>query len=433
MVFPKTFISDLGRSRTKLRKRHSDFCVSYKGKGDQKIVAPLKNITEYDGYGICDSSLKEGKNQRADSLSLNENNNNYKGESFDHDDSVFLRDETSNTGRDFQLKRKKGKRLPVSKHKAEKKSSHILLVIMILTMISIVGYFLFHASSCSVFDIDMVKLKHKLEDNVFGQQVAVKAVVKELEKFGQAVKEGTSKRTLVMSFHGWTGVGKNFISRFIAEAFYNNKVTLFSIPWHFPHEAQSEEEARKLQRKVKTWIIGNVTKCGVNVFIFDEMDKAKRDFLSGLQSAMEEIRREAESLANSSIKSPIIVILFISNSKAVQINQYLFSQIGLNRDREQMQIDEFLFIFQKDSEEWYSYLKKSNLVDLFVPFLPLAESHVRKCIVKDFIHKGRDPSEQLIEAVMEELSFFDMGGNHGQMSLTGCKRVHDKVDLHMDD
>lgn len=48
-----------------------------------------------------------------------------------------------------------------------------------------------------------------------------------------------------MSFHGWTGGGKNYVARFIAENIYklgmrSNYVHLFVSTIHFPHEQQSD-------------------------------------------------------------------------------------------------------------------------------------------------------------------------------------------------
>lgn len=310
----------------------------------------------------------------------------------------------------------------------DKKTTPLMLVLSVMIVSLCIGVYLYlQTEECSVFDIDTVKLRHKLEDNVFGQHIAVKTVIEALETFDHEVKEET-KRHLVLSFHGWTGIGKNYISKFITEAFYNAKVTWFLVPFHFSNKKVIAEGPDLIQ----SWIEGNVTDCGVNIMIFDEMDKAEPEQLQAVRVAMEtaiQKTRKTEETQNG----PVVVFVFLSNARSRQINQFLFSQLLGDRERELIRRSEFDDIFSTSSGEWYETFKAVKLIDYFVPFLPLAESHVKQCIERDFIKKGRDPSSELIAAVMEELSFFDMGGRNGQMSLTGCKRVEDKVNLHIDD
>ncbi len=50
-------------------------------------------------------------------------------------------------------------------------------------------------------------------------------------------------KALVLSFHGWTGVGKNFVSKIIAEHLYKNGmdskfVHFFASDLHFPHTSK---------------------------------------------------------------------------------------------------------------------------------------------------------------------------------------------------
>ena len=52
-------------------------------------------------------------------------------------------------------------------------------------------------------------------------------------------------KALVLSFHGWTGAGKNFVSRIITEHLFREGmdsqfVHLFVATLHFPHESKIE-------------------------------------------------------------------------------------------------------------------------------------------------------------------------------------------------
>ena len=54
-----------------------------------------------------------------------------------------------------------------------------------------------------------------------------------------------------MTFHGWTGSGKNFVSQFIAESMFRNGINskfvhLFIATLHFPDARRTEEYKVKM-------------------------------------------------------------------------------------------------------------------------------------------------------------------------------------------
>ncbi|XP_052788014.1 torsin-2A-like isoform X2 [Mya arenaria] len=406
----------------KLRNRHSDFGVTYNLE-KKKTDKPKKSMLIIPEKGQpyrekLNSSQVKRKSSKACFSTL--------------EDSVF---DSSNANKSVNTSSNMSG-LSGSFLEGRKKTVSLALVLTVLVISLGIGSYLYaNIETCAIFDVDVVKLSHKLEDNVFGQHIAVKIVTEMLEQFKHDVMEGGNRRSLVMSFHGWTGTGKNYVSRFIAEAFYNARVTLYLAPLHFSRISKDHDG----QKELRSWILGNITQCGVTVLIFDEVDKAEKGHLQAIKDIIVHLREqniEREENADDAktvSKRPVTVFLFLSNSKASQINSYLFSQILNDRERDLIRKSEFDDIFERSNGEWFEEIKSAQLIDTFVPFLPLAESHVRQCIIRDFMHKGRDPSLVLVSAVMEELSFFDMGGKNGQISLTGCKRVSDKVDLHLDD
>ena len=81
-----------------------------------------------------------------------------------------------------------------------------------------------------------------------GQHLARDLVVRAVR--GHQSNKKPSK-PLVMSFHGWTGSGKNFVSQFVAESLYrhglNSKfVHLFIATLHFPDAKRTEEYKVKM-------------------------------------------------------------------------------------------------------------------------------------------------------------------------------------------
>ncbi|CAG2123587.1 unnamed protein product, partial [Medioppia subpectinata] len=82
-----------------------------------------------------------------------------------------------------------------------------------------------------------------------------------------------------------------------------------------------------------------------------------------------------------------------------------------------------------------SDIVEKNLIDAFVPFLPLEKKHIKLCI-NDYLrqHYNKsdpmvDPGEEFIRNVANELEYFPPDTK--LYSKTGCKRVGNKVDVLM--
>lgn len=83
-------------------------------------------------------------------------------------------------------------------------------------------------------------LKTDLENKLFGQHIASRVILKAVSGF---MSNDNPKKPLVLSLHGWTGTGKNFVSQLIAENIYkegmdSNFVHIFTSELHFPHSRQ---------------------------------------------------------------------------------------------------------------------------------------------------------------------------------------------------
>ena len=110
------------------------------------------------------------------------------------------------------------------------------------------------------------------------------------------------KKSLVMSLHGWTGAGKNFV----AEALYKKgmAVHLFISTLLFPHM----EMADIYKLRVQDWIRGNVTKCETSLFIFDEIDKMPEGMIDRIKPFMDHYQSvEGQNLRKS-------IFIFLSNT-----------------------------------------------------------------------------------------------------------------------
>lgn len=80
-------------------------------------------------------------------------------------------------------------------------------------------------------------LSTDLQTKLHGQHLAQSVVLKAIQGF---INNPESNKPLTLSFHGWSGTGKNFVARIIADNLYRDGVKsecvrLFIAPFHFPH------------------------------------------------------------------------------------------------------------------------------------------------------------------------------------------------------
>ncbi|XP_059177947.1 torsin-1A-like [Physella acuta] len=269
-------------------------------------------------------------------------------------------------------------------------------------------------------------LKMDLESNVFGQPIATKLIpvkieeyLNKLDKYKNTTTEVTCK-PLVLSFHGWTGVGKNYISKITADSVQSANILNLIVPYHFPHGALEAE----YREQIHQWITSNSSKCAINVVVIDEMDKAFEGVVEGISSAIGALTQPCNT-ANATL------IFLLSNSHAVEINQAFvkFSLEKPDRNREDFSMELASSLFTTSTKLWYTQLLEETLIDAFVPFLPLEKRHVVQCIMRDLVAKKFSTDSGSVDKILGELSFTEV--ERLVLSNTGCKRVADKVDLVM--
>ena len=78
---------------------------------------------------------------------------------------------------------------------------------------------------------------------------------------------------------------------------------------------------------------------------------------------------------------------------------------------------------------WHSSLIEKNLIDYFIPFLPLERSHVKMCAEADLKKKGHPVTEQVLNSIADELLYYPE--DLKVFSQSGCKKVSSKVDYIM--
>ncbi|XP_062567718.1 torsin-1A-like [Saccostrea cucullata] len=277
--------------------------------------------------------------------------------------------------------------------------------------------------------LDATALREDLQTRVFGQDLAIDVIMKHLR--AHMTKDPT--RALALSFHGGTGTGKNHVSRIIAEGLYqegmrSKYVHFISATKEFPHVYQVPLYKDKLKELVEN----SVKDCERSLFIFDEIDKMPPGLIDTLTPYLD----FNEHLSGTDYRKAIF--LFLSNTAGKEIfhytleHQFSRERIGLN---EMEQLISKVTVNTNSNGMYLSDVIIKHLITAFVPFLPLKRKHVKKCI-KDYLvarnyNKRDSVPEEIVQKIMRELIFFP--DDTQIFSVTGCKRVPDKVDYVMYD
>ncbi|OWA52964.1 Torsin-1A [Hypsibius exemplaris] len=269
-------------------------------------------------------------------------------------------------------------------------------------------------------------LRNALEDRVYGQHIAIELITQNIRNH---LAERPSK-PLVLSFHGGTGVGKNHVTRVLAETMFRKGMTskfvhLIIATRHFPYASLAADYRVMLQG----WIRGNLTKCSRNLFIFDEVDKIPAGVLDGISSFLEYYGTEVDG-----VDQRAAIFIFLSNAGCKKIDEIAYEAWESGKTRESLTI----FDFQRElmrhafNEETSTGFFRSDvisreLIDIYVPFLPLERRHVEGC-VRDYLREHNYTlAEDVVSKVADELDYWPPPPDAGLFSTTGCKRIRERV------
>lgn len=271
-------------------------------------------------------------------------------------------------------------------------------------------------------------LQENLDRKLFGQHLVSKVIVKAVKGF---LNNENAKKPLALSLHGWTGTGKNFVSKIIAESIYKNGlkskyVHQFVATLHFPHA----QDINTYKDQLQSWIRGNVSICPRSIFIFDEMDKMH----AGLIDSIKPFLDYYELLDGVSYRKAIFI--FLSNAGAEKITELALDFWRNGRTREDIELTDIqnalsVSVFNnKNSGFWHSTLIDKNLIDYFVPFLPLEYKHVKMCVRVEIQSRGYTVDEDILTRIADEMTYFPR--EERIYSDKGCKTVDAKLDYYYD-
>nr|XP_009932653.1 PREDICTED: torsin-1A-like [Opisthocomus hoazin] len=280
---------------------------------------------------------------------------------------------------------------------------------------------------CNMKDtLNFSVIKMDLERKVFGQQLAVQIVLRALSANMQSKQP---RKPLVMSFHGWTGTGKSFVSSIIAENLYQLNIPrqrfvhYFSTALHFPHLSHVHLYKEQLQN----WIRGNVSACPRSLFIFSEMDQMPHGLIDSIMPFLD-YHEEIDGVYYGRA-----IFIFLNNAGGDKVTEIALDHWRRLKRREDIPVKELQSLLSEEifrnrnSGFFHSQLIQKNLIDYFIPFLPLEYKHVRQCVREELRMQGHPEDENLITEIASALT--DYPSEERLYSSKGCKTVASRVTL----
>ncbi|KAL1022438.1 hypothetical protein UPYG_G00027620 [Umbra pygmaea] len=267
-------------------------------------------------------------------------------------------------------------------------------------------------------------LANDLQLKLHGQHLAQSVVLKALQGF---VSNPESNKPLTLSFHGWSGTGKNFVARIVADNLYRDGVKsecvrLFIAPFHFPHARLVETYKGQLREAIRDMVL----RCPQTLFIFDEAEKLHPGLLDAIKPFMDHY----DSVDGVSYRSA--VFLFLSNIGGATINDVAldFWHSGQNREDIGMEdLEHQLRAEAMESEGGFaqSELMSGHLIDFFVPFLPLEYRHVKLCARDAYSARGLEPDEETLDEVAKAMLYVPK--EERLFSAQGCKSIPQRINF----
>nr|XP_003474990.2 torsin-3A [Cavia porcellus] len=271
---------------------------------------------------------------------------------------------------------------------------------------------------------DFSGLDSDLSVRLHGQHLARELVFRTVRGY---LEMPQPDKALALSFHGWSGTGKNFVARMVAENLYRDGlksdcVKVFITTIHFPHSKYVD-----LYKELLTDQIKQVQqRCHQSLFIFDEAEKLHPELLELLGPHL-----ERQALEGHRTKSPRAIFLFLSNLGGNVINKVVLNLLKAGWAREEISMEHLQAHLQAEIKEstesgfGHSRLVKDNLIDFFVPFLPLEYRHVRLCARDAFQSQELLYTEETLDEVAKMMTYVPK--EEKLFSSQGCKSVSQRI------
>lgn len=270
---------------------------------------------------------------------------------------------------------------------------------------------------------DIQGLSRSLERSLIGQHIVAQHLVPAL--MAHLSSQRTSRKPLVLSFHGQPGTGKNFVAEQIAQALYlegskSGYVAKYLGQADFPQAELVGQYKQRINREVRKLL----NDCPRSLFIFDEVDKMPSGIFDTLASLAD---YNAFSDGTDNTKA---IFIFLSNTAGRHIADHLGQLMLDGKLRKDTRLSDFEPLLRKAAYNLDGGLKKtalieSHVIDHYIPFLPMEKAHVIMCLEAEFRRWNRMPDKSVIDDILNTSISYDSA--HGLFAIAGCKTLEKKV------
>jgi len=281
-------------------------------------------------------------------------------------------------------------------------------------------------------------LEQTLDENLYGQHIAKTVVLKTLQS---RLRKREQKKALVLSFHGMTGSGKNFVSQLIAENLFkegmkSKYVHVYVSKVHFSEKNKVDYYKSKIQQEIEE----HVRRCGRSLIIFDEIDDLDPGIIDGIKPFLDYY----PNINGVDYRNAIFI--FLSNSGASKIYGITLDHWKRGEKRESLTLEDYeealsSAAYNNNGGLWRTEIIEKALIDASLPFLPLEKEHVKLCIKAEI--KKQNNREKLEEDEPPPKDFTDQDllklaekrtyDQEGVFSKMGCKKLETMVASFMEE
>ena len=276
------------------------------------------------------------------------------------------------------------------------------------------------------------ELEKNLTVQLHGQPFVNRIVFKAVKKH---MMDKDPSKALVMSFHGGSGTGKNYVSEIIAKAIFQ----LGTKSQYFVRIGGKDEFpekdpvlVRRYRESLKQKVVDKLKACKRSIFVIDEIDDIAPGVLDILTPFLDHGHYKVEGA-----EKHFSTFLFLGNTGFRKITEVLYRHWQVGKSRSALVLKDMETMINKESfnEEGGfkgSVIMHKNLIDHYIAFLPLEKKHVRMCIEDHIRTKyGIRRNSDFVDQVVEEMEYIPADSQ--LYARTGCKRVQKKVDILWDD
>ncbi|XP_015666748.2 torsin-3A [Protobothrops mucrosquamatus] len=256
-----------------------------------------------------------------------------------------------------------------------------------------------------------------LSKRLHGQHLAKEIVLKAVQGF---LETPQPKKALTLSFHGWSGTGKNFVARLMAEHLYRDGlksdcVKIFISGLHFPHPNYLDLYKVQLTKQITE----TAQLCEQSLFIFDEAERFHPDILKVLKPYV------GHSCNTDKVHYRRSIFIFLSNTGGNIINKVALDSWQAGQAREEITLEHLEQVLRRellDAPDADNCLLQENLIDFLVPFLPLEYHHVKLCARDAFLARDLQFTEEMLDEVARTIFT-----PKKLFSAQGCKSISQRI------